>query len=492
MNNTKLINRVCSNQKLRFVISITLLTLVGFISTSLVSYLVAHQTVSKQITHSALPLTSDNIYSEIQRDLMRPIFISSLMAHDTFVRDWTISGEQDQSSLVRYLAEIQQKYQTVTAFYVSDNTLNYYHSSGVLRTVEKGPAINEWYYRVKAMPDEYEINIDHDTANPTRLSVFVNYKTFDYEGNFIGATGVGLALDKVQRLIETYQQKFNRVVYFVNNEGETTLRTSDFSGNPQTLLQQDFKDLIHQYAQVKHKSFQYQSGPHTVYVNARYIPEFNWYVVIEQTDDEQTQKLFNSLILNVVVSIIISILVLTASYFTIATYQKRLEHMATTDRLSGALNRHSFDILLAQNIRLAERKSYTFSGILLDLDFFKNVNDKHGHLIGDQVIKQAVDLIKTQLRESDVLCRWGGEEFLILLPECNLAAAAKIAEQIRLNIGSYEFSHHETLTASFGVAEFKLSQHNEKPDTPESWIHRVDLALYEAKGSGRNKVVCQS
>ncbi|WAJ70445.1 sensor domain-containing diguanylate cyclase [Catenovulum adriaticum] len=486
MKQSKMVQVLCKNQKMRFVIAITLLTLLGFISTSLISYFVAHQAVSKQITQSALPLTSDNIYSEIQRDLMSPVFIASLMAQDTFVRDWAISGGKEPQPLIRYLSEIQKKYKTVTAFFVLDETRQYYHPNGVIQTIQPGPVINEWYFRVKKMPTEYEINIDHDTANPERLSVFVNYKVFDYNHQFIGATGVGLALDKVQQLIENYQRKFNRVVYFIDKNGELTLRGSQFSANAKTLQQPEFKNVLDKDTTTTAASFQYQSGSHTVYVNTRFIPEFNWYVVIEQTDDAQTKKLFNSLMINVVVSIVISIIVLVASYYTLAAYQRRLEYMATTDRLSGAFNRHSFDILFEQHLRLAERKNKPFSGILLDIDYFKAINDKYGHVVGDEVIKQLVGILRQQLRESDMLCRWGGEEFLILLPECQIAAAVDIAEQTRKMIQGFEFSQEIKLTASFGVAEFNIDEH---PSCQEKWISDMDKALYQAKANGRNTVV---
>lgn len=486
MKQSQMVQVLCKNQKMRFVIAITLLTLLGFISTSLISYFVAHQAVSKQITQSALPLTSDNIYSEIQRDLMRPVFIASLMAQDTFLRDWAITGEQDAQPLIRYLTEIKNKYKTVTAFFVSDNTLQYYHPDGVIRTIQPGPVINQWYFRVKEMPTEYEINIDHDTANPERLSVFVNYKVFDYNHQFIGATGVGLALDKVQQLIESYQEKFNRVVYFIDKKGELTLRGSQFSANAKTLQHPEFREVLSSDSDKTSASFQYQSGTHTVYVNTRFIPEFNWYVVIEQTDDIQTEKIFNSLIINVILSVVISIIVLVASYFTLAAYQKRLEHMATTDRLSGAFNRHSFDILFAQHLRLAERKNKPFSGILLDIDYFKAINDKYGHVAGDEIIKQLVSILREQLRQSDMLCRWGGEEFLILLPECQLSGAIDIAEQIREAIQEFDFSQQIKLTASFGVAEFNV---DEQPNAQEKWISDMDKALYQAKANGRNCVV---
>lgn len=102
--------------KLRFVATLSALLITGFLITSLVSYYVANKSLSDEINQNTLPLTSDNIYSEIQRDLLRPIFISSLMANDTFVRDWTLAGEEDPDKIIRYLKEIQKRYSTITAF----------------------------------------------------------------------------------------------------------------------------------------------------------------------------------------------------------------------------------------------------------------------------------------------------------------------------------------------------------------------------------------
>lgn len=97
-----------------------ILLLSAFIVTSVISYQVAHNSLSKQIEENALPLTSDNIYSEIQQDLLKPIFISSLMAHDTFVRDWVINMEKEPDQMVRYLREIQDRYETITSFFISE------------------------------------------------------------------------------------------------------------------------------------------------------------------------------------------------------------------------------------------------------------------------------------------------------------------------------------------------------------------------------------
>jgi hypothetical protein len=228
-------NTVWSDKK-RFIWILSVLLITAFIFTSGISYKVAHDSLSEQISENTLPLTSDNIYSEIQQDLLQPIFISSLMAQDTFVRDWTINDEQDPKLLIRYLKEIQNKYDTVTSFFISDKSRNYYHSTGVLKKVEETDPIDAWYFRVRSLPDSepYEVNIDPDTANKNQTVVYVNYKVYDFDGNFIGVTGVGLAVERVQKLIKLYQKRYNRRVYFVDTEGVVTLHGDQYSGS-QTL-----------------------------------------------------------------------------------------------------------------------------------------------------------------------------------------------------------------------------------------------------------------
>lgn len=183
------------------------LLLTGFLTNSISDYLVARENVRRTITESTLPLTSDNVYSEIQRDLLRPVFIASLMANDTFLRDWAIAGEQDESSVVRYLHEIKIEFSTVTSFFVSEQSRKYYYAHGLLKTVREDEPRDEWYFRVRDMEAPYEINVDPDLANRDEMTIFINYRAKDYAGNFIGATGVGLTVNKVNNLISSYEAK---------------------------------------------------------------------------------------------------------------------------------------------------------------------------------------------------------------------------------------------------------------------------------------------
>ena len=120
--------------------------------------------------------------------------------------------------------------------------------------------------------------------------------------------------------------------------------------------------------------------------------------------------------------------------------------------------------------------------ILLDIDFFKNVNDNFGHNIGDQVlIKVAHSLLKI-LRNIDIVCRWGGEEFIALLPTANLETAAMLAEKLRVNMSDLDIEFVGNISASFGVSQVK------EGDMMEDAVNRADKALYLAKDSGRNCV----
>jgi diguanylate cyclase (GGDEF)-like protein len=153
--------------------------------------------------------------------------------------------------------------------------------------------------------------------------------------------------------------------------------------------------------------------------------------------------------------------------------------------LTGACNRHAFDIIYAQTLKEARRNKTTFSVILFDIDDFKRVNDKHGHLAGDEVLKNIVALTLADIRESDMLCRWGGEEFLILLKECDLPNARDMAEKIRQSIKDAPTLYRGEpipVTVSIGVARYYPT------DDEDSLLSCVDAALYRAKAEGKNRV----
>jgi len=471
--------------KNQIILLLSLLLIGGFLLTSLASYFASRSSLRTEIAESSLPLTSDNIYSEIQRDLLRPIFISGLMASDTFLRDWVLAGEQDPAKITRYLKEIQTKYKTFTSFFVSENTRTYYHANGILKQVKEDEPRDVWYFRVREMGSDYEINVDPDLANRDALTIFINYKVYDYQGNYIGATGVGLTVHAVKQLVENYQQRYHRDIYFVDRKGEVTLRDISFADQGDRLQDmQGLAPLTETILKSESCNLKFQRNGQTVLLNTRYIKEFDWILLVEQVEGETTKEILAALQVNIIICVLITAIVLFITHYTISGFQRRLEKAASTDRLTGIYNRNAFDILYAQLINDCRRNSVPFSMILFDIDNFKPVNDQHGHLAGDAVLKMITMLVKSRIRASDMFFRWGGEEFLLLLKGSDVAETYRLAETLRQSIHARPVTYDEkdiVVSISLGVAEFRSGE------TEDQLLKRVDEALYAAKQNGRNR-----
>jgi diguanylate cyclase (GGDEF)-like protein len=474
-------------EKFRLLAWVSILLVAGFLTTILASYFVSREAIRQNVVQQALPLTSDNIYSEIQKDILRPVFISSLMASDTFLRDWMLSGETDTDRIARYLKQVKDKYHTVSAFLVSDKTQRYYYPDGVLKTVSPSIGRDAWFYRVREMKADYETNVDLDMANRDTLTVFINHRVFDYDGNFIGATGVGLTLDTVSTLLDSYQQRFHRNIYFVDINGvvKMTGRSMRNVRGAITAL----PGIASIASQILNRSpvpteLEYQRGDATVLLSSRFIPELDWYLLVEQDISDVVKPIRHVFYINIAVSAAITLLVLALTLFAVNRYQRQLETVAGTDSLTGLLNRQAFEFVFQQAMLDSERRGSPLSAVLFDVDHFKAVNDDHGHLAGDRILRQIADTVRTALRESDIVTRWGGEEFLVLLKDCPLQQAEMIAEKLRQSIAAQNFvlpSGTLSLTASLGVAEYECGE------SSTSFFARADKALYRAKTGGRNR-----
>ncbi len=161
---------------------------------------------------------------------------------------------------------------------------------------------------------------------------------------------------------------------------------------------------------------------------------------------------------------------------------KELEELSITDQLTGLYNRREIDRRLNSELENAARYQRSFSLIMVDIDFFKNVNDTYGHQVGDDVLQHVALLLSTNIRKTDTLGRWGGEEFIIINTEHDSQKVLKFIEKLRGIIESYDFNKVGQVTCSFGIA------HYTKGDTAVSILQRADRALYLAKDSGRNCV----
>jgi diguanylate cyclase (GGDEF)-like protein len=229
------------------------------------------------------------------------------------------------------------------------------------------------------------------------------------------------------------------------------------------------------------------------YARRRYANHSQWSLVIL----EPTREIFASRVLGIVVTLLVALMTLIYLFgkerwihdnvqmdkrLKLQELARDLRFQATTDPLTGLSNRLKLNQALATEMLRSLRYATPLSVVLYDVDNFKAVNDTHGHQIGDKVLIQLSQFVQSLLRNTDLLARWGGEEFVILTPESDGEMAYQAAEKLRNAIEQIRFDEIGTVTCSFGVAQYVYG------DAAESLISRADDALYRAKLNGRNRV----
>ncbi len=229
------------------------------------------------------------------------------------------------------------------------------------------------------------------------------------------------------------------------------------------------------------------------YVRRRFAHFSQWSLVILNP----TREIFASRVLGIVITFLVTIMALIYLFGKERWIRDRVEmekrlqlqelaqdlrFQATTDPLTGLSNRLKFDQALAHEMLRSERYDTPLSLVLYDIDHFKEVNDTYGHQIGDKVLIELSRTVSNRIRSTDLLTRWGGEEFILLLPGSNGQMAYQAAEKLRSDIAQLKLNEVGTVTCSFGVIEYAAG------DSAETLIARADKALYRAKMNGRNRV----
>ncbi len=461
--------------------------LVSFsVGSSVLNYVKSLEETQIQLKERSLPLSIDNIYTEVQKNLIEPTLVSSMMAHDTFLKDWLILEETETEKIAKYLETIKNKYHMFSTFLVSEKSGNYYTSKGLLEKVQEDNPNNAWYFRFKEIQEPYEINLDFNKYMGDSLIMFINYKIFDEKYHYLGATGIGIKISYINEMLKHFRVKYNFNVFFVNKEGEVVL--SEVGVNRVSHLNEDKKlrTLSSKILEESSKTLEYEKEGNHYILNTKYIEELNLYLLVEAQIEEFTQEVEKTFILNLIISLAVTFIIIVIILYTVKTYNKKLEYLAAYDSLTKLPNRRTFNLNFEKALRLFKRDNVARSIIFFDIDNFKLINDNYGHLIGDTVLKRIAAILNMQVRSSDNLSRWGGEEFLILLHDSSLKDSLDVAEKLRMAFEN-DIDLHDlvkgVVSASFGVTSFQ------EDDTLERIITRADEALYKAKNQGKNCVV---
>jgi diguanylate cyclase (GGDEF)-like protein len=476
--------------KYRLIGILTILLVFSFTFTSLVSYNVTRTVITSDSKNVILPLISDNIYSEIQKELLQPIYNSSIMANDEFLVNWVLAGEQDEEEVIRYLQRIRERYDYFSAFYVSDITNNYYYYDGILKQISPEDEHDVWYYNFVELNRDYDLDVDNDEATEGTMTIFINHRLEDSAGNFLGVTGVGLQMSAMGETLEKYRERFGHLIYMIDADGLIQIHPDqdlilkmnirDFDGLSllgEEILQKDSE--THYYA--------YHTSAGEVTLSARYFPDLDWYLIVEQDQTQSLREAREKLIGSIVIGLLVTILVILLVIIVLNLFISKLENYATKDEMTGIYNRRKMDELLLREIAFARRYGDPLGLMILDIDHFKSVNDTYGHRTGDQYLKGLSEVLQVEVRHVDYLGRWGGEEFIILLPKTSLDQAQDVAERLRKAVEALQVESGRGLisrTISVGVTSAELAKFD-----MDEMMRQADDAMYQAKQAGGNKVV---
>jgi diguanylate cyclase (GGDEF)-like protein len=485
---------VVFGQRFRFLPTMGLLLVCGFGASSAFSYFSARRILDRQLTNTTLPLTAQVLSGDVERYLTRPVLLSSSMARNIFLERWVAAGERDPAEIVNYLRDIQAQYGATTAFFVSDRTGRYYHPKGVLKSVSATDPRDRWFYRVRNSSNRFEVNIDRDTADPDRVTAFSNFRVLDRSGRFIGAIGLGIDVRELSRELNRFQHQYGARMLLVDRDGRVLLSPGPAGGTDSPATLQDVPGLAADASRILEEpatSLQVPNRQGRLFVNSRQIPELGWVMVVLQQTDPRQEALLPILGQNLLIALVASTVVLLLANATVGSYQRRLQQLAITDKLTGLLNRTAFETLFARLVKDALRRQEPLAVMLFDIDYFKQINDSHGHAVGDQMIQHVAAVLQGSTRGSDLVFRWGGEEFLVLLPGCSASQALEQSERLRQMLRSEPLTAFPSAsdpmappTLSCGVTTYRPGE------TRQELLLRADIALYTAKRGGRDRVVC--
>ena len=474
--------------KYRLLFIITSMLIIFSIGMSLLNYIVFIKNEKQQLSEQSLPLSIDNIYTEIQKNIIEPYLVASSMANNTFVHDWIKNEKRDSKKIVKYLSKVQNEYNVLNTFAVIHKTRNYYSAKGFSHKIDMDNPNSLWYKEFLLQGETHELNLDIAPNIANDLILFINYKIHDNSGSLLGVTGVALETKKINFLMHKFKKQYNLDVYFFNKQGELILtkekklqtllidEMEDFSALKEKIISKNENNVLHNYTSIDGNSH---------ILMTKYIEELDLYMCVDADVNEFTKSVKSVFLLNIIVSLVMILVLGYILYMFIRKYSDRLEKLSIQDPLTSLSNRRDFENKFLSLYKQQKRNPKEICVLFFDLDNFKSINDNLGHQIGDRILIRFAEILQKNTRESDFLARWGGEEFVITLIDSSITSAIKIANSLLAETQDdkeLQKLSTATVTCSIGLTKFTTD------DTVESVIDRADSAMYQSKNNGKNQI----
>ena len=278
--------------KYKILVQISLFLAVIAIGISMTNYYISVKQSKEQLKTISLPLSLDNIYTEIQKNIVQPYLVSSMMANDTFVQNWLKNSKQDKSQIIEYLSAVKNKYNMFSTFLVSNITKKYYTHDDFIEIVNSKNKHNEWYFNFINEQNTHEINIDSNKNLSNSLMMFINYKILDNKYKLIGATGVALKTKYINQMLKTFRQKYGFKVTFFDKFGNVILsetKHNNYTNIDTSKVLQPIKEKI--ISQESH-IIEIEQNNENYVIHTKYIKELNLYLTIEVKLSDYTNNFY--------------------------------------------------------------------------------------------------------------------------------------------------------------------------------------------------------
>jgi diguanylate cyclase (GGDEF)-like protein len=430
------------------------------------------------------------LFSLINSEIIRPLTVSQYMASDPFLLDYIEQEKIDKKAIFNYITSVSNQFNTMSFIAIEKHQLLIDSNNKVTNLSDKEA---EWYERLKAI-DKTEFTDFGDAENP---HLFFDVKMFNKRQEFLGFIGLAIDLDHFANKFAKFKKDYGFELYFVDNNNEVTLSSEQIM---QTMSHHR-KDAVtniselpwYQQYQNKYQSnkdsdnqqhfFDYSANE--LVISQMPLKELNWRVFIIAPPITEQSVYWRLFMQNLIVFLLVSIALYYLFTLCISNFRSDLVKDSETDYLTQLPNRSFIHWKYSQ----LNKKYDHVSVVIADIDNFKLLNDTYGHLFGDDVLKVIATKLSENLRSIDLTGRWGGEEFIMILPDTTATQAQEIINRIRTNIAKIPFTPSSTskecnVTVSFGICDSNLTN-----ISLEEILEKADLALYSAKENGRNQVV---
>ncbi len=464
---------ILRHQRNLYSILICIIFVIGYASYLTISNIVAEQSRLQQ--QSIAP-----VFSLVVEELYKPVHTAQALASTGSLSNLLTDSELDQAAILNHLEQLQENL-NMLVFVASEQQQMQFNSDGT--TIDLLKENIEWYPKVKAMQGDTVAIL----GNRENVHLYVDIKVYSEQGDFLGFIGVGKSLQSFWEAFQQYKATHGYDLLFVNNVDEVVLSSHrDFQAQFTDIVNLNelswFKNAAQELANMENLSsiiIQIEQDDHVV--TQFNLPQLDWRVFLISPMAKRQAEINYAFFSHSAQLAAILFFLLLFIYAAFAYQRKSIEARINIDPLTKLANRDKINHWFEEHTE----KENSLALIMVDIDHFKNINDLYGHNTGDKVIKEVAKILRSNLGEQDVASRWGGEEFIIFMPNTSLSIASQLAEKIRKDIELNLFtvnSQSLKVTASFGVTQ---AQRAEKL---ESIVADADRALYEAKQQGRNRV----